>query len=105
MTRSQCLGRLARCVFCALASVASRGIGAANENTPSTALLRAALTFHAAFDRTADADFARGDPRIHTAAERARRDTAATGLPTDDLVRLAPGEGRFGGALEFRKKI
>ncbi len=72
-----------------------------------TASLREALVFHASFDREADADFARGDRRVFTAAGRsaAQRDAAAPGLPTDGRVRIAPGEGRHGGALEFTAKI
>lgn len=67
--------------------------------------LREALTLHASFDRSADADFARGDPAIYTAEDRNKRDTAAAGLPPADLARLANAEGKFGGALEFRKKM
>jgi len=73
--------------------------------TPAAGL-REALIFHASFDRAADADFARGDRQIFTAAGRsaAQRDAARPGLHADDRVRLAPGEGRFGGALEFTAK-
>jgi hypothetical protein len=67
--------------------------------------LRTALTFHASFDRTGDADFARGDRAVYTAEDRGKRDLAKPGLPTEDLARIAPTEGRFGGAIEFRKKI
>jgi hypothetical protein len=70
----------------------------------ATPALRDALVFHAPFDATADAVLARGDAKIYTAAERNKRDAATPGLHADDLVRLAPGEGRFGGALEFKKK-
>jgi len=67
--------------------------------------LRDALTLHASFDRDGHADFARGDRSIYTAAERNKRDNAQTGLPGPDDVRIASGEGRFGAALEFRRKI
>ena len=67
--------------------------------------LRNALTLHASFDRTGDADFARGDRTVYTAEDRGKRDLAKPGLPTEDLARIAPAEGRFGGAIEFRKKI
>ncbi|MBL9188651.1 MAG: hypothetical protein JNK23_14310 [Opitutaceae bacterium] len=68
----------------------------------SAADLSGALVFHASFDATADAEFARGDRRVFTAEERGKRDTAAPGLPAPEIVRVVPGAGRFGGALEFR---
>src|SRR5688572_31284268 len=86
--------------------VASATIATAAEKSPkSAAALRDALTLHASFDKTGDADFARGDPKIYTAEERNKRDAAASGLPAPDLARIAPGEGKFGSALEFQKKI
>ena len=69
------------------------------------AKLRTALTLHASFDRTGDADFARGDKAVYTTEDRSKRDLAKPGLPAEDLVRIAATEGRFGGAIEFRKKI
>lgn len=69
------------------------------------AALRHALTLHASFDRSGDAEHARGDARIYTAEERNKREAAKPGLPAEELVRLAPNAGRFGGALEFRQKI
>ncbi|MBL9210247.1 MAG: hypothetical protein JNL92_07245 [Opitutaceae bacterium] len=78
------------------------GIGAAP--APLNAL-RDALTLHASFDRDGNADFARGDRSIYTAAERNKRDNAQPGLPGPEDVRIAPGEGRFGAALEFRRKM
>lgn len=66
---------------------------------------RESLAFHASFDQGPNADFARGDGRIFTATDRNKRDQAAPGLPSPELVRLAPGEGRFGTAIEFRKKM
>lgn len=67
--------------------------------------LRDALTLHTSFDREGNADFARGDRAIYTAAERNKRDNAQPGLPGPEDVRIATGEGRFGAALEFRRKI
>jgi hypothetical protein len=84
--------------------IAASPAAAAEKKAPAAAALRDAVTFHASFDRGADADFARGDRQIYTAAERNKRDAAKPGLHADDLVRLAPGEGKFGGALEFKKK-
>lgn len=87
-----------------VAAFAALALPAVAAPTPLSAL-RDALTFHASFDTTADADFAHGDRRIYTAPDRNKRDLATTGLPSQDLVRLAPGEGRFGAAIEFRKKM
>jgi len=61
--------------------------------------LRSALTHHASFDRGFDADFSRGDPKLHF-----------SGGPKDsppgpgEHIRLAPGAGRFGGALRVTRK-
>jgi len=88
-------------IGCVLAGVAT----AADSASASAAPLRSALTLHASFDQSADADFARGDRKVYTAEERNKRDAAPPGLPAPELARLAPGEGRFGGALEFRKKM
>lgn len=87
-----------------VAAFAALALPAVAAPTPLSAL-RDALTFHASFDTAADADFARGDRRIYTAPDRNKRDQATPGLPSADLVRLAPDEGRFGAALEFRKKM
>jgi hypothetical protein len=61
--------------------------------------LRQALTFHAAFDRSPDADFARGDSRVYTAPGLERLDLKP-GLPAG-LVELDPSQGRWGGSLKF----
>ena len=65
--------------------------------------LRKALTFHASFDRGTDADFALGDRHLYTASSYKNREDAAPGIGNPD-VSLAAGEGRFGGALRFKKK-
>ena len=46
-------------------------------------------------------------PAFNTSADRKAADRAAArpGLHAGDLVRLAPGEGRFGGAIEFKGKM
>ena len=64
--------------------------------------LRSALAFHASFDTTADADFARGDRRVYTAVDSGKRPAATPGLPAEEFVRLVPAAGRHGGALAFR---
>jgi hypothetical protein len=99
--------RLARHVVRASLLLASGLLASAAEKVaaPLQASLRDALTFHAAFDGTADATFARGDRRVYTAADRTKRAEATPGLPADGLARIAQSEGRFGDALEFRQKI
>jgi hypothetical protein len=87
--------RLLACLIPAAAAFAS----------PAPASLRSALVFHAPYDVTADAVVARGDPRVYTAADRAKRAGAPAGLPSGDEVRIVKEAGRFGGALEFRRKI
>jgi hypothetical protein len=68
-----------------------------------SAPIRASTTFWASFDRGADADFAKGDKRIFTAAS-AKRDKVSPGLPQGD-VEIAKGQGRGGSdALRFLKK-
>jgi hypothetical protein len=77
------------------------GASLAQDHAPSA--LQSALTFRASFDVKADADFAKGDPRIYTASSE-KREAATPGLPTGD-AELAPGQGRRGGgALRFLKK-
>src|SRR5262245_54969994 len=58
--------------------------------------LAGALTFHAGFDRGADADFALGDRAIYTV--HPETGALAAGLGDPPLV-VAAGRGRFGGAL------
>lgn len=66
--------------------------------------LRRALLFHASFDHRLDADFAVGDPRLYT-APTGNRLQARAGLSESDLVVHARGEGRFGDALRFTRKM
>ena len=63
--------------------------------------LAQALTFHAGFDGDVDAAFAAGDGRLYTTDEK--RENLQVGLRTSD-VHLAAGRGRYGDALEFRRK-
>jgi hypothetical protein len=65
--------------------------------------LGAALTFHASFDRAADADFALGDKAVYTAPTYKNLDAAKPGLHNPD-VSLLPGKGRHGAAIEFKAK-
>lgn len=61
--------------------------------------LRAALTHYVSFDRTLDADFSRGDATAYASSP-------GTPAPatSNDVVKVAPAEGKFGGALHFTKK-
>ena len=61
--------------------------------------LSRALTLHASFDEGLDADFSRGDRTCYV-RQGSERPRAAT----TDEVKMAPGSGRFGGALHFTKK-
>jgi hypothetical protein len=89
----------------ALLAVAGLGAGCASRPQANHAnTLRTALTFHAPFDGSPHAAFALGDPQLYSAASMRARDTAAAGLPMNEATRLAPDEGRFGGALRFTKK-
>jgi hypothetical protein len=65
--------------------------------------LRASLTFHASFDRGADADFAAADPWIYHAPAMDEWKEERPGLPPEGGVGLLPGEGRVGGALGFQE--
>jgi hypothetical protein len=88
----------------ATSSVAPAARSAEIENQKSPiGNLRTALTFHASFDRSAAADFARGEPRVFTALESGKRPAATPGLPAEEFARLVTA-GRHGGALEFRGK-
>jgi hypothetical protein len=65
------------------------------------ARLGAHLSFHASFDKFADADFGRGDVRIHT-APGGDVSKGQPGVHRDDLE-IAAGRGRYGNALRLRK--
>jgi hypothetical protein len=76
---------------------------AADEKPPAVGLA-AALLLHAPFDDTVDATRAAGDPKLYTAPTGDRK-AAQPGLPADNLVLHAKGEGKFGGALRFTTKM
>jgi hypothetical protein len=69
------------------------------------AALRPAITLQASFDGSADAEFALGDRQIHSAPSMAKPRVGRPGLPSSGVVTLARGEGRFGDALRFHKKV
>lgn len=104
--------------LCLLASLFVATVSApaflAAQNAPSsqtaqrsaTALrdsLKATLGFLASFDRGVDADYAHGDPLIYSAPAYNKLGAAAPGITNPDVV-IAKGRGRYGDALEFRKK-
>ena len=62
---------------------------------PDTPLARA-LTFHASFDTGLDADFSRGEKTAYV-----RTKTGLVPASLNHELALAPGAGRFGGALGF----
>jgi hypothetical protein len=61
--------------------------------------LAESLTLHASFDQQMDADFATGDKACYVGVGK----DLVSATQTEDVV-FASGEGRFGGALHFRKK-
>ncbi len=75
--------------------------GNPGEAGPDLSSLAAALSFHASFDGSANADFGHGDLRIY----RTQRglEQAESGLP-NAAVHLAKKRGRLGGALAFTDK-
>jgi hypothetical protein len=81
----------------------SGGTSVANESNPGDLkALSQSLTFHASFDKGADADFALGDPRIYSNKKVAGQPRP---LPSEPGLGNPPleidSEGKFGKALEF----
>jgi hypothetical protein len=71
----------------------------ASVTAESTASLARALTLHASFDTGLDADFSRGEKLCYV-----RTKAGLVPAALNDELALAPGHGRFGGALHFPKK-
>ena len=94
-------GRIRAWITTSLLAVCLPGLASADEKD-DLAAIRKNLTFSASFDAGPDAEFAKGDKRIHTATSAARKEFKA-GLPTGE-VEVAKGEGRRGDALRFIKK-
>jgi hypothetical protein len=84
--------------FLTAALLLSATAGFAADNLKS---LRDALTHHVSFDRTLDADFSRGDAKAHTAGSAPKGQPA---VQMSDVITIAPGAGKFGGALQVTKK-
>jgi hypothetical protein len=75
---------------------------AASSEPVTLSRLAEALAFHAPFDGAPDAAFAKGDPKVYTGKELGKDGEA--GLTTPEVA-IAKGKGRFGDALQFRKKV
>jgi hypothetical protein len=83
-------------------------ISTSDSSTKSNDLssLSKSLTFHASFDKGADADFALGDRRIYsgkTVADEQKPVSSEPGLGTPALG-IVPGQGKFGGCLKFTEE-
>ena len=76
----------------------------AQEKAAASNPLSAALLLHAPFDGKLDAVRSVGDPVLYTSPSGSRKDAQA-GLPTDNLVVHAKGEGKHGDALRFTRKM
>lgn len=68
-------------------------------STGKTRALSDAITLHASFDRSLDADFSRGDRTSYVRKRNELHRSAANGD-----AELVPDAGRFGGALHFPAK-
>jgi hypothetical protein len=101
-------------VFTVMTTAAATPTYVASQNAPSsptaqrstTALrdsLRATLAFLASFDHGFDAEYAHGDPLIYSAPSFSKLGAAVPGIVSPDII-IAKGQGRYGDALQFRKK-
>lgn len=72
-------------------------LAACSSQDPSSNSLKEALTFHASFDKGADADFAKGDATLYNLASR-NPETIESGLPPEVNVKT---DGRYGNSLHF----
>jgi hypothetical protein len=63
--------------------------------------LRDGLTLHVPFDQSLDATFSRGDTKMQTAGAPAKGQPP---MQAADVIKITPGEGKFGGALHVTKK-
>lgn len=108
-THVRIIASLALSVACETVSVTpARAQDAASARPPAAAqairdTLRTALSFFASFDRGFHADYARGDRVMYTAPSYHELDEAVADVTSPDVT-IAKGQGRFGDALQFRKK-
>ena len=89
------------------AALAAQGTPAPQGTQRSPAMLRdslrAALSFLASFDHGFPADYAYADRLLYTAPSYRSLDAAVADVVSPDIV-IAKGQGRYGDALQFRKK-
>ena len=84
-------------IFLAVVSIASPLQPAGRGGTVA---LAKALSFHAPFDATLDAAYARGDARLYSARDRKAAGTPAPGADAS-VISIGPREGRYGGAARI----
>lgn len=65
--------------------------------------LKEALIFYSSFDQGIEADYAKGDATLYTAPNSKQKHQGVPGLIAEE-VSIAKGKGRFGNALEFKRK-
>lgn len=65
--------------------------------------LKSALTLYASFDNGIDADFALGDSKLYSVADRKVLDSAKVGLHKEG-VSLVEGKGKYGDGLQYADK-
>jgi hypothetical protein len=90
----------------ATAAAALLPASAGAQGSPPSAVmdsLKTALSFVASFDHGFDADYAHGDRLIYTAPSFGTLGAATANVSSPDIV-IAKGQGRYGDALQFRKK-
>ena len=74
----------------------------AQDQSPPTDGLSAALSFHASFDHGSTADFARGDSQIYTAPKYDQLDQASPGIDAPEVT-IEDNAGCIGSALKFSR--
>lgn len=66
--------------------------------------LRESLTLYAPFNESLNAVHAKGDPTLLGAVARQKLLPGVPGLPENNVIQHAKGEGKYGDALRFTKK-
>jgi len=106
MTKIYRVANIALIVLCAIAFSSCKEKKAekleVKEKTTADDLLEA-LTFYASFDKSVNADFAKGDSLLYTVPNRKARDSAQVGLHKAAVSRQA-GIGKHGHALQFTEQ-
>lgn len=73
------------------------------EVTPDYSALKSALTFHASFDGSIDADFSKGDSKLYSMMNRKQLDSSVVGLHKDS-VSIKESNGKYNGSIHFKDK-